>query len=263
MWSEVDTTDVYGSQKMNNKLLLIVFGFVIEILINLLFLNLFVGVVIETFNQEKDKLSKNDLLSIEQKKWIQVQLMGYQASPVYKQGLTGERLRDAAIKLVQHRMFDLVILGCIVGNTLVLMLKWYAMGEGTEKVITIINYAFLVVFACEAIIKIFALRTRYFYDGWNLFDLLVVLITCIIIGIGFSPRVSAKSLGIQSTILRSLRLGRLLRLLRSMKKLQIVFNTLFEAVPAMASLGALLLLLMFMYAIIGMNVFGFANVGDW
>ena len=61
MWAEVDTTERYGQPKMNNKPFYIIFGIFIEILINLLFLNLFVGVVIETFNQEKEKINKNNL----------------------------------------------------------------------------------------------------------------------------------------------------------------------------------------------------------
>ena len=53
-----------------------------------------------------------------------------------------------------------------------------------------------------------------------------------------------------------------MRILRKAKKLQIIFNTLVEALPAMGSLGMLLLLLMFMYAVIGMSQFGFANITD-
>lgn len=63
MWAEVDTTAQYKQPKTGNKPIFIIFGIFIEILINLLFLNLFVGVVIETFNEEKEKINKNDLLS--------------------------------------------------------------------------------------------------------------------------------------------------------------------------------------------------------
>ncbi len=70
MWSEVDTTDKYLQPIVQNKPIFIIFGIFIEILINLLFLNLFVGVVIETFNEEKEKINKNNLLSEQQKKWI-------------------------------------------------------------------------------------------------------------------------------------------------------------------------------------------------
>lgn len=77
MWQEVDSTDRYMMPVTGGKPFFIIFGIFIEILINLLFLNLFVGVVIETFNEEKEKINKNDLLSEQQKKWISVQLMGY------------------------------------------------------------------------------------------------------------------------------------------------------------------------------------------
>lgn len=77
MWQEVDAKERYMQPVEGGKPFYIIFGILIEILINLLFLNLFVGVVIETFNEEKEKINKNDLLSQEQKKWISVQLMGY------------------------------------------------------------------------------------------------------------------------------------------------------------------------------------------
>jgi hypothetical protein len=49
----------------------------IMVFITLLFLNLFVGVVIETFNKEKEALSLNSLLRGIERKWIDVQLMTY------------------------------------------------------------------------------------------------------------------------------------------------------------------------------------------
>ena len=57
-----------------------------------------------------------------------------------------------------------------------------------------------------------------------------------------------------------MRIGRLLRVMRFAKKLQIIFKTLTEAAPSLASLGMLLLLVIFMYSIIGMKMFGFVNV---
>jgi len=188
--------------------------------------------------------------------------MGYEAKPIFKQQLTGHSCRDAMIRFVEHWVFDAFIMICIIANTVVLMIKWYSMSEGIINVITFINYGFLVIFTSEAIVKIYALRRNYFRVGWNIFDFIVVVGTILILIIGFLPIGSTGSLGIQSTILRSLRIGRVLRLLRKMKKLQIIFNTLFEALPSMASLGMLLLLLMFMYAIIGMSLFGFSNISD-
>ena len=178
---------------------------------------------------------------------------------MFKQQLTGSVVRDFFIKVTQHAIFENFIMACIVLNTIVLMIKWYAMSEAVINVIQLINYVFMVIFTLEAIIKIFALRSNYFKEAWNIFDFTVVVGTLIILVIGF---LHLGNFGIQSTILRSMRIGRILRILRQFKKLQIIFNTLVEALPSMASLGMLLLLLMFMYAIIGMSQFGFANITD-
>ena len=55
--------------------------------------------------------------------------MGYQALPEFKQQLTGSMVRDFFIKVAQHYVFDGFIMGCIIANTFVLMIKWYAMSN--------------------------------------------------------------------------------------------------------------------------------------
>lgn len=55
---------------------------IITILFALLFVNMFAGVVIETFNREKDKFNLNNLLSLEQRRWIMIQKMTYKAKPI-------------------------------------------------------------------------------------------------------------------------------------------------------------------------------------
>lgn len=185
--------------------------------------------------------------------------MGYQVTPVLKQQPTGAKVRDFFIRVVEHWLFDSFIMGCIIANTIVLMIKWYGMSQGVVDAIQKINYVFMIIFSLEAAFKIYALRKNYFKVGWNIFDFIVVMGTFMVLIVGM---LNLGNFGIQSTILRSLRIGRVLRILRKAKKLQIIFNTLFEAIPSMASLGMLLLLLMFMYAIIGMSQFGFANITD-
>jgi hypothetical protein len=178
--------------------------------------------------------------------------MGYQADPIFKQTLTGNEFRDYFIKIAEHWLFDAFIMFCIIANTIVLMIKWYAMSDAVVDAIQLINYVFMAIFTVEAIIKIFAMRRNYFKIGWNIFDFVVVVGTILILIISFL-NIGGSSIAIQSTILRSLRIGRVMRILKKAKKLQIIFNTLVEALPSMASLGMLLLLLMFMYAVIGMS----------
>ena len=100
--------------------------------------------------------------------------------------------------------------------------------------------------------KIYAMRWSYFQEPWNIFDFTVVVLTLVIlILINFFD--IGSSLAATSTILRTLRIGRVFRLVKRAKKLQIIFQSLINSLPAMGSLGLLLMLFMFMFAIIGMS----------
>jgi hypothetical protein len=259
MWDEVDAVAVDHIPVENIRPYYIVFAILVLIIITLLFLNLFVGVVIETFNSEKEILSKNDLLKKQQKTWINVQIMAYSANPVLKQQMTGNFFRDSIIMFCDNAKFDGFIMGCIIGNTIVLMIKWYGMSAEIIEYVQYVNYVFMVIFTFEAVLKIIAFRGNYFKDSWNIFDFTVVVGTAVVLVIGFFD---LGDFAIQSTILRSLRIGRILRIVKRAKKLQVIFKTLAESAPSMGSLGLLLLLLLFMYAIIGMSQFAFVNITD-
>lgn len=107
--------------------------------------------------------------------------------------------------------------------------------------------------------KLIAMRLQYFKQPWNLFDLFVVSTSQIIL---FLKWTDAGNQTIQMIIVRTLRIGRMIKVVKVIKKINVIFHTITEAAPSIASLGSLLLLIVFMYAIIGMRLFGFANVTD-
>ena len=81
---------------------MVVVFIVLIIIISMLFLNLFVGVVIETFNAERDALTFNHILKPSQKTWIEVQILTYSAKPQLKFNRTGAAFRDFWISVVTH-----------------------------------------------------------------------------------------------------------------------------------------------------------------
>lgn len=116
----------------------------------------------------------------------------------------------------------------------------------------------MTVFTLEAIIKLIAFKKYYFHDSWNIFDFTIVAFTLIML---FLQSVDIKvPFGNGPTILRALRIGRILRLIKRAKQLKIIFYTLFESAPSLCSLGALLLILFFMFAIIGRQLFGLVMI---
>ena len=158
----------------------------------------------------------------------------------------------AMIRFTKHRYFDMTIMILIMLNTLVLAFNWYMQPDYFDKPLEYINYFFMIAFTLEAILKIFAMRLSYFEESWNIFDFTVVILTIVILILVNFFDIGA-SLGMTSTILRTLRIGRVFRLVKRAKKLQIIFQSLLNSAPAMGSLGLLLMLLMFMFAIIGMS----------
>ena len=85
----------------------------------------------------------------------------------------------------------------------------------------IINYVFMIIFTLEAVIKIYALRCDYFSDGWNIFDFTVVVMTLVILVLTLAELV--EDLASIGMVLRTLRIGRMLRLIKRAQTLQITF----------------------------------------
>jgi len=107
----------------------------------------------------------------------------------------------------------------------------------------------------ECLIKLIALKCAYFRDGWNQFDF------CVVVGSNVATIMSfvdsgTSGAGGQAVVARIVRVLRVLRIIKRADKLQIIFETIVMALPAMGSLGALLLLFVFLFTIIGMQCFG-------
>jgi hypothetical protein len=98
-------------------------------MICLLFVNLFVGVVIDTFNNEKESLLKNNLLGNDSRDFISMQIMAYNAKPLVRIEVKGNCFKRFLIRVTQNEYFDLFITFCIVLNTILLAVYYYGMNQ--------------------------------------------------------------------------------------------------------------------------------------
>ena len=89
--------------------------------------------------------------------------------------------------------------------------------EYFDAPIEVINYTFMAIFTVEAIVKIIAQKSAYFKDSWNLFDFVVVAATAVILVINWAG--VGDQVAILGTILRTLRIGRVFRLIKKHEKL--------------------------------------------
>ena len=138
-------------------------------------------------------------------------------------------------------------------NTIVLTWKHYREPEALTLTSDILNYIFTLIFTLEAIIRLLAIGKAYFKDSWNTFDFVVVVLSLLSLIITF---LSSIKLGGATTIIRAFRIMRVFRLVKKAKSLRVVFNSFIYTLPALANVGGLLLLLLYLYSIIGVILFG-------
>lgn len=106
-----------------------------------------------------------------------------------------------------------------------------------------IDQVCLAIFVTELVVKLYAHRLAFFRNSWNVFDLLVV-------GIALVPGSGAFG------VLRALRVLRVLRLISMVPQLRRVVEALLRAVPGILSIGALLVLLFYVSAVMSTTLFG-------
>ena len=86
--------------------------------------------------------------------------------------------------------------------------------------------AFNAIFTVEAILKIYALRCQYFKDAWNIYDFTIVMTTYTFLILEAAGLFAG--LGATTTILRALRVGRIIRLVKKARQIKVIIHTLLE-----------------------------------
>lgn len=158
--------------------------------------------------------------------------------------------------LVTSQFFDVLIIIFILLNMVSMMAESYDQSDATRSILERLNLAFVVIFTVECLIKIFALRQYYFTNGWNLFDCLIVVIS--IVSTMISALEHQEHIPFPPTLFRIVRLariGRILRLVRAARGIRTLLFALMMSLPSLFNIGLLLFLVMFIYAIFGMNSF--------
>ena len=146
--------------------------FVVHILFgSFLFMNLFVSVIIDNFQEVKDRLTNSAFLTSGQKQWIKAMKQAIMTSVVVDdkppEGWSQSQIR--AWEFVQQEKFEMCIM-CIIGvNTLMMMCEFPGQSEELTLFFNVFNYLFSAIFIAEAVLKIYGLGVeRYFADSVGL-----------------------------------------------------------------------------------------------
>nr|XP_008533695.1 PREDICTED: sodium channel protein type 5 subunit alpha [Equus przewalskii] len=259
MYAAVDSRGFEEQPQWEYNLYMYIY-FVIFIIFGSFFtLNLFIGVIIDNFNQQKKKLGGQDIfMTEEQKKYYNAMKKLGSKKPQKPIPRPLNKYQGFLFDIVTKQAFDVTIMFLICLNMVTMMVETDDQSPEKVNILAKINLLFVAIFTGECIIKMTALRHYYFTNSWNIFDFVVVILSIvgtvlsdIIQKYFFSPTLFR--------VIRLARIGRILRLIRGAKGIRTLLFALMMSLPALFNIGLLLFLVMFIYSIFGMANFAYVK----
>lgn len=161
-------------------------------------------------------------------------------------------MSEACLRISNSKAFQRFIILTIVLAGVVVGVQTYAkFAERHKEILEFMDGMILVVFSLEVIIKVAAegkKPLRYFNNPWNVFDFIIVA-ACLLEPV----------LPIDGAFLPVLRLARILRVLRlvtTIPKLQVLVTCLLKSLPSMFYVSVLLGLLFYVYGTMAVFLYG-------
>ncbi|XP_064071851.1 voltage-dependent T-type calcium channel subunit alpha-1G-like isoform X2 [Vanessa tameamea] len=232
------------------------------LLVGFFVLNMFVGVVVENFHRCREEQEKEERVRRAAKRALQMEKKRRKMHqrPYYSDY---SQYRLFVHNVVTSKYFDLAIAGVIGLNVVTMAIEYYRMPPALQYALKIFNYFFTAVFILEAAMKLVALGFKiYLKDKWNQLDVIIVILS--IVGIVLEE-LETNIIPINPTIMRVmrvLRIARVLKLLKMAKGIRALLDTVMQALPQVGNLGLLFFLLFFIFAALGVELFGRLECSD-
>ncbi|XP_065091467.1 voltage-dependent calcium channel type A subunit alpha-1-like isoform X7 [Ochlerotatus camptorhynchus] len=214
------------------------------------FVNIFVALIIITFQEQGEAELQDGEIDKNQKSCIDFTIG---ARPLERYIPTKHSgFKYTVWRIIVSAPFEYFIMSLIVFNTLLLMLKCHDQNKKLENFMKYLNMIFTGMFSVETVLKIIGFGARNFFkDAWNVFDLITV-IGSIVDALILLLWENSFNVG----FLRLFRAARLIKLLRQGDTIRILLWTFVQSFKALPYVCLLIAMLFFIYAIIGMQVFG-------
>lgn len=153
-------------------------------------------------------------------------------------------------KLIESKGVQIIIASVVLFNALCIgALSTTSVREDANltEIFLLLDTFCLYFFVVEMVLKLIVLRFSYFKSGWNLFDMALVLLS-------FSSLFGGNVL-----VLRLFRVLRIMRLFSVVPQLQFILSVITRSIPSVACLGIVILIVYYVYACLGTQLFGEVN----
>uniref|UniRef100_A0AAQ4PYX8 Voltage-dependent L-type calcium channel subunit alpha n=1 Tax=Gasterosteus aculeatus aculeatus TaxID=481459 RepID=A0AAQ4PYX8_GASAC len=268
----------------NYRVVISIFFIIYIIIIAFFMMNIFVGFVIVTFQEQGEQEYKNCELDKNQRQCVEYAL---KARPL-RRYIPKNPYQYKVWYVVNSTYFEYLMFTLILLNTICLAMQHHGQTKNFNDAMNILNMLFTGLFTVEMILKLIAFKPRgYFSDPWNVFDFLIVIGSIIdVILSEISPADSSSSsssssspsstsssshppvvrpMGLQNseenarisiTFFRLFRVMRLVKLLSRGEGIRTLLWTFIKSFQALPYVALLIVMLFFIYAVIGMQMFG-------
>ncbi|XP_040392025.1 voltage-dependent L-type calcium channel subunit alpha-1S isoform X3 [Cygnus olor] len=271
LYRAIDTNDENKGPIYNYRVEIAMFFIIYIILIAFFMMNIFVGFVIVTFQEQGESEYKNCELDKNQRQCVQYAL---KARPL-RRYIPKNPYQYQIWYVVTSSYFEYLMFFLILLNTICLGMQHYNQSAEMNHISDILNVAFTILFTLEMILKLMAFKAKgYFGDPWNVFDFLIVIGSIIDVILSEIDTVLASSGGlyclgggcenidpddnsrVSITFFRLFRVMRLVKLLSRGEGVRTLLWTFIKSFQALPYVALLIVMLFFIYAVIGMQMFG-------
>uniref|UniRef100_A0A8C7IQ70 Voltage-dependent T-type calcium channel subunit alpha n=1 Tax=Oncorhynchus kisutch TaxID=8019 RepID=A0A8C7IQ70_ONCKI len=264
MYDGLDAVGVDQQPVRNHNPWMLLFFISFLLIVSFFVLNMFVGVVVENFHKCRQDQEEEEAKAREEKRAKRAEKRSNFIDDLIAEAQERPYYADySPVRLTIHTLctshyLDLFITIIIATNVLTMSMEHYNQPQYLEEGLKYCNYVFTLVFVIETVLKLiaFGLR-RFFKERWNQLDLAIVLLS--VMGITLEEIDLNASLPINPTIIRImrvLRIARVLKLLKMATGMRALLDTVVQALPQVGNLGLLFMLLFFIYAALGVELFG-------
>jgi hypothetical protein len=218
---------------------------------------LFVGVIIDQFNTLRNESAHGSAMLTEK------QVIAQRKHRFHTAFTNCEKLPHYikfTYDIAEKEEFDAFIMGCIIFNSCLMAAAHVGQPTSFTDFVELINYCFAVIFTGEVIVKWTGYGKKYFnysssFGKWNIFDFTVVVGTWLNI-LGTLLKLNV---GPISSLLRMLRLGRIIRMVPKFKVLRKLVEVISEAGAALCNATIFITLVFFFFAVAFVQLFS----KDW
>ncbi|NXT07738.1 CAC1H protein, partial [Prunella fulvescens] len=257
MYDGLDAVGIDQQPIQNHNPWMLLYFISFLLIVSFFVLNMFVGVVVENFHKCRQHQEAEEARRREEKRLRRLEKKRRKAQrrPYYADYSPARRYIHS---LCTSHYLDLFITFIIGVNVITMSMEHYNQPKSLDEALKYCNYVFTIVFVFEALLKLVAFGfRRFFKDRWNQLDLAIVLLS--IVGITLEEIEMNAALPINPTIIRImrvLRIARVLKLLKMATGMRALLDTVVQALPQVGNLGLLFMLLFFIYAALGVELFG-------